>query len=57
MIYKEDGSDGMVGGKSNIVLQLSLSGQEGKIITISQNGVGFEVITRDTSGLLERKAL
>ncbi len=57
MIYKEDGYGDMVGGKSNIVLQLSLSGQEGKTITISQNGVGFEVITRDASGLLERKSL
>jgi len=43
--------------RSGLVLQISVSGQDGKTITISQNGVGLEVITRDTSGLLEREIL
>ena len=47
----------MVSGRSGIVVQISMPGQEGKTITISQNGVGLEVITRDTSGLFEREIL
>ncbi len=57
MIYEEEDSGDRVSVRSNIVLQLSLSDQEGKTITIRENGVGFEVITKDTSGLLERKTL
>jgi len=43
--------------RSGIVVQMSVPGQEGNTITISQKGVGLEVITRDTSGLLEREIL
>ncbi|MBC8553514.1 MAG: hypothetical protein H8D23_28190 [Candidatus Brocadiales bacterium] len=57
MIYKEEGSDDRESGNLNIILQLSLSDQESKTITIRENGAGFEVITRDASGLLEKKAL
>ena len=57
MIDKEEVFDDMVSGRSGIVVQISMPGQEGKTITISQNGVGLEVITRDTSGLLEREIL
>ena len=57
MIYKEDISGGMTSRRSGLVLQISVPGQEGKTITISQNGVGLEVITRDDSGLLEREIL
>ena len=57
MIYKEEGSDDRESGNLNIILQLSLSDQESKTITIRENGAGFEVITRDTSDSLEKKAL
>jgi hypothetical protein len=57
VIDKEEVSDDMVSGRSGIVVQISMPGQEGKTITISQNGVGLEVITRDTSGLFEREIL
>ena len=57
MIDKEEVFDDMVSGRSGIVVQISMPGQEGKTITISQNGVGLEVITRDTSGLFEREIL
>jgi hypothetical protein len=57
MIFKEDVSGDMASGQLDIVLQLSLSDQESKTVTISQNGIGFEVITRDPSGLLEKKVL
>ena len=57
MIYKEEASDDMASRRSGIVVQISMPGQEGKTITISQNGVGLEVITQDTSGLLEREIL
>jgi hypothetical protein len=57
VVYKEDGSDDRKSGNLNIVLQLSLSDQESKTITIRENGAGFELITKDTSGLLEKKVL
>ena len=57
MIYKEEVSDDMASRRSGIVVQISMPGQEGKTITISQNGAGLEVITRDTSGLFEREIL
>jgi hypothetical protein len=57
VIDKEEVFDDMVSGRSGIVVQISMPGQEGKTITISQNGVGLEVITRDTSGLFEREIL
>jgi len=57
VIHKEDISSDMGGGRSGIVVQISVPGQEGKTITISQNGVGLEVITRNNSGLLEREIL
>ncbi len=57
MIHKEDISNEMGSGRSGIVVQISVPGQEGKTITISQNGVGLEVITRNNSGLLEREIL
>ena len=57
MIDKEEVSDDMVNRRFGIVVQISMPGQEGKTITISQNGVGLEVITRDTSGLFEREIL
>jgi len=57
VIHKEDVSNEMVSGRTGIVVQVSVPGQEGKTITISQNGVGLEVITRNNSGLLEREVL
>ena len=57
MIDKEEVSDDMANRRFGIVVQISMPGQEGKTITISQNGVGLEVITQDTSGLLEREIL
>lgn len=57
MIYKEEISDDMTSMGSGFVLQISVPGQAGKTITISQNGVSLEVITRDASGLLEREIL
>ena len=57
MIYKEEVSGDMASRRSGIVVQMSVPGQEGNTITISQKGVGLEVITRDTSGLLERETL
>ena len=57
MIHKEEISNEMVSGRTGIVVQISVPGQEGKTITISQNGVGLEVITRNNSGLLEREVL
>ena len=58
MICKEEVSEEMTSSrKSGLVLQVSVPGQDGKTITISQNGDGLEVITRDTSGLLEIEAL
>ena len=41
MIFKEEVSDDMASGQLDIMLQLSLSDQENKTVTISQNGVGF----------------
>jgi len=57
VIDKEEVSDDMANRRFGIVVQISMPGQEGKTITISQNGVGLEVITRDTSGLFEREIL
>jgi len=57
VIHKEEISNEMVSGRTGIVVQISVPGQEGKTITISQNGVGLEVITRCNSGLLEREIL
>ncbi len=57
MIYKEDDSNNWEDGGLNIVLQLSSPDQEGKSITITQNGAGLEVITRDSTGLLDKKIL
>jgi hypothetical protein len=41
MIFKEEVSDDMASGQLDIILQLSLSDQESKTVTISQNRVGF----------------
>jgi len=57
VIHKEEISNEMVSGRTGIVVQISVPGQEGKTITISQNGVGLEVITRNNSGILERETL
>ena len=57
MMVAEKDSEHRTTERMDLALQISVPGQEGKIITISQNGVGLEVITRDTSGLLEREIL